>query len=286
MAEISYAAIGILIFLIVVLEVVKVYSDWSRQRQKEHRKIEIGGSMTIGAREVQEDCYGTATTSAGTMAVLADGAGKSFGGRIAGRIAVDTCIDIFEDYNAFHNPQYYFRKAFHCANKEILKVLQDETHGSASVGCVLIREGFLYYAVVGNIRICVYREGSLVPVSAGHTVAVLAEEKFKEGKISRQDALNLLENQRLYNYLGKDGFQDIELFDAPVRLKQGDIVLLMSDGIYDLLGFKEIEEILAGAGGCQEKAFEIIELVNKNPIEGKDNASVILLGIGKGAGMA
>ncbi len=286
MADISYVAIGIIILLIAVLEAVKIFSDLEMYRNKRHKKIEIGSSMTIGGREVQEDQFGTAVTAAGTMAVLADGAGKSFGGRIASRITVDTCLDIFEDYNAFHNPQYYFKKAFHCANKEILKVLQDETYGSASAGCVLIREGFLYYAVAGNVRICVYREGSLVPVSVGHTVAVLAEEKFREGKISRQDALSLLENQRLYNYLGKDGFRDIELFDAPIRLKQGDIVLLMSDGIYELLGFKEIEDILAGTGSCQEKAFAIIELVNQNPTEGKDNASIVLLGLGKGAGAA
>ncbi|MFR4350219.1 MAG: PP2C family protein-serine/threonine phosphatase [Roseburia sp.] len=286
MIDISYVVIGVLILIIAVLEAIKIFSDLQGHRHENHKKIEIGSSMTIGGREVQEDQFGTMTTQAGTMAVLSDGAGKSFGGRIASRITVDTCLHIFEDYNAFHNPQYYFRKAFHCANKEILKALQDETYGSASAGCVLVREGYLYYALVGNVRVCVYREGNLVPVSAGHTVAVLAEEKFREGKISRQDALALLEDQRLYNYLGKDDFKDIELFDAPICLKQGDIILLMSDGIYDLLGFKEIEEILAGDGSCQEKAFAVIELVNQSPVEEKDNASIVLLGMGRGVGMA
>ena len=65
-------------------------------------------------------------------------------------------MDIFKDYNAFNNPQYYFRKAYNCANKEILKALGDERRGSASVGCVLICQGFLYYALVGNVKICVY----------------------------------------------------------------------------------------------------------------------------------
>ncbi len=95
--------------------------------------------------------------------------------------------------------------------------------------------------------------------------------------------MTLLENQRLYNYLGQDEFKDIEYFDAPVRLRQGDIVVLMSDGIYDLLGFKEIEDVLGRISGCQQKAFDIIELVNQNPTAEKDNASIILLGIGNGA---
>lgn len=280
--DIYSRAIILMAACVLVLEFVKLFIRRPAGQGKRNL-ADIGKSMTIGSREIQEDQVAVLETDAGIMAVLADGAGQAFGGRIASRIAVDTCMDIFKDYNAFNNPQYYFRKAFHCANKEILKALGDERRGSASVGCVLIRQGFLYYALVGNIKICVYREGALVPVSTGHTVAVLAEQKFREGTISREDALALLENHRLYNYLGQDEFKDIEYFDAPVRLKRGDIIVLMSDGVYDLLGFKEVEEILAGTADCQRKAFDIIELVNGHPAEIKDNASIILLETGNGA---
>lgn len=269
--------IGLLAACVLMLDAAALYI---RCPSKKEKLPDIGKSMTIGGREIQEDQVGSLETAAGIMAVLADGAGKAYGGRIASRIAVDTCVDIFGDYNAFHNPQYFFRKAFHRANKEILKALGDDSRGSASVGCVMIREGFLYYALVGNVKICVYREGNLVPVSSGHTVAVLAEQRFHEGTISREDALRLLENKRLYNYLGQDGFRDIELFDAPIRMKRDDIVVLMSDGVYELLGARELEAVLKGTGDCQQKAYDIIELVNQNPKEEKDNASIILLGTG------
>lgn len=274
--QISDLFIILIILLIFMLELFKLHFD-IKKYTNDKRKLDAGACMTIGGRDVQEDQYGMMTTAAGTVAVLADGAGRTFGGRIASKLAVDTCLEIFQDYNAFNNPQYYFRKAFHAANKQILKTLEDETSGSASVGCVLIRDGYLYYAVVGNIKVCVFREGNLVSVSTGHTVAALAEEKFREGKLSRQDAITMLQNQRLYNYLGKDDFQDIELFDAPVHLKQGDIVVLMSDGIYDLLGFKEIELILEETSDCKTKALKIIELVNQNTSEWKDNASIVLI---------
>lgn len=275
--DVTFEIIIILGTLIVILELIKLVCPKERPHQK---KLDIASCMTIGSREVQEDQTASVTTEAGTMAVLADGAGKTYGGRIAGRIAVETCVELFGDYNAFHNPQYYFRKAFHCANREILKAVGDENRGTASVGCVLIRSGYLYYALAGNVKICVYREGSLVPVSVGHTVAVLAEKKFHEGKISRQDAQALLENHRLYNYLGKDDFRDIEYFDAPVRLKAGDIVVLMSDGVYDLIGCREIENVLAKAEDCSAKAFEIIEKVNQDASDDKDNASILLVGMG------
>ena len=270
-----YCWIAVLAVLILLLEFIKLWIG----REKGSQQPDVGSSMTIGSREVQEDQIASMSTDAGMMAVLADGAGKAYGGRIAARTAVDTFQDIFGDYNAFNNPQYYFRKAFQCANREILKVLGDENRGTASVGCALIRRGYLYYALVGNVKIAVFREGTLVPVSAGHTVAVMAEKRFREGKLSRQETLSLLENQRLYNYLGQDGFRDIEFFDAPVQLLKGDIVALMSDGIHEYLGFREVEEVLRERGNCQEKALRIIEKVNKGAGDNKDNASVILIGV-------
>lgn len=277
--DVTYYIIIILGTVIVILELLKVVY---RKKPSHEGRVDIGTCMTIGSRDVQEDAAAFLTTEAGTMAVLADGAGKTFGGRIAGRIAVNTCIEIFKDYNAFNNPQYYFRKAFHTANKEILKAVGDENRGTASVGCAMIRKGYLYYALAGNVKICVYREDSLIPVSTGHTVAVLAEQKFQEGKISRQDALALLENHRLYNYLGRDDFRDIEYFDAPIRLKERDIVVLMSDGVYELLGYREVERVLAKEEGCQQKALEIIEKVNQDASGDKDNASILLINAGVG----
>jgi PPM family protein phosphatase len=275
----SYYIIGGLVCIIFVLEIVKL---WVRPVKPESG-WDQGYCMTIGTCEVQEDLGEVAVTPSGRMAVLSDGMGRAYGGRIASKIAVDTFVNIFEDYNAFHNPQYFFRKAFHSANKEILKALEGEERGAASISCALFRQGYLYYAVAGNVKVCVCREKSLVPVSAGHTVAVLAEQRFREGKLSKQEAVQLLENQRLYNFVGRDGFEDIELFDAPIRLKNNDIIVLMTDGVYELLGFKQIERVLNKNGSCQQMALEIIEAVNKHKSEAKDNASIILIRVRNGA---
>lgn len=107
------------------------------------RSPDVGSSMTIGGREVQEDFVGTLATQTGLVAVLADGMGKAYGARIASRTAVETFLDLFRDYNAFDNPQYYFRKSFHAANRAILRELGDEGYGAASVGVAMIRENWL-----------------------------------------------------------------------------------------------------------------------------------------------
>ena len=266
--------LGALCCTVVVLVVLRLLVG---RRPRVVAGPDLGASMTIGGREVQEDCYDTLSTPSGLLIVLADGMGKAYGGRIASRLAVETFVDLFRDYNAFDNPQYYFRKAFAVANRAILNALGNERRGAASVCAAMVRDGWLYYAGVGNVKLCVFRKGDLVPLSAGHTLDVLAKQSFRTGRLTREDALVLLENKRLYNYVGQDGFQNVELMDRPIALQQGDIVVLMSDGVYDLLPWREIEEVLSTGRDCQNMAYEIVEKVNQMATENKDNASVVLL---------
>ena len=240
------------------------------------RRFRVGRAMTIGTRQVQEDNYGICQGPDAFLAVLADGMGKSYGGKVSSRIAVETLKDMFTCYQSAENPAYFFQRSFRMANSAILDEL-DDGRGGASVGAVLIRDNQLYYAVAGNVKVAVYRKGGLVPLSTGHTIDMLAEGKFMEGTITRQQALELLENKRLYNYIGQDGFEEIEFFDTPVRLKEKDIVVLMSDGLYEGTDWKRIEELLAGRGKLQQKASEIIEAVNTGIQKEKDNASIVLV---------
>ncbi|WP_313152270.1 PP2C family protein-serine/threonine phosphatase [Lacrimispora sp.] len=245
-------------------------------RKEQLKSCEMAASMTIGTREIQEDSYGFVESEEGLMAVLADGQGKHYGGKIASRTAVEVFQDIFRDNNAFYNPQYYFRKAFQGANREVLKQLE-ENQGCASVAAVLIRERKLYYATAGNIKIAVYRNKELVPVTAGHTINVLARQKYMEGKLTRQEAVSLLEHHRLYNYVGQDGFHDVEFFDTPIALNSGEYVLLMSDGLYEGVKWKDIEDCLEETGTSQEKAFRLVEMINTSQEEDKDNSSVVII---------
>lgn len=245
-------------------------------KKKGLRFCETGASKTIGNREVQEDEYGITETEEGIMAVMADGMGMHYGGKIASRTAVEVFKDIFEDRNAFYNPQYSFRKAFQGANQEILNQL-DGNQGSASVGAVMIKDRKLYYAVVGNVKTAVYRNHELVPVTSGHTISVLAKQKYEEGRLTREEAVSLLDHHRLYNFVGQDGFQEVEFFDTPIALHGGEYVLLMSDGLYETARWKDMEDCLEEEGSCQEKAFQLIELVNESGEEEKDNAAVVVV---------
>lgn len=248
----------------------------TREKGRVIRRFRVGRAMTIGSRQVQEDNYGICQSADAFMAVLADGMGKNYGGKISSKIAVDTMKDMFAHYQSSENPAYFFRKAFHNVNTGILSAL-DDGRGGASMGVILIKDNRLYYAVAGNVKIAVYRKDCLVPVSSGHTIDVLTEDRYAQGTITREEALAMLDNKRLYNYLGQDGFQEIEFFDTPISLREKDIVVLMSDGLYEGTDWKTIEELLSGRKKCQQKAYEIIEAINAGSQKEKDNASIVLV---------
>lgn len=262
-------AIYIFILVLVIVRFLKI------PKGKVMRRFNVGKAMTIGTRQVQEDDYGICQSREGFMAVLADGMGKNYGGKVSSRIAVDTMRELFGQYQAVENPAYFFRKSFHRVNSEILKQL-DDGRGGASMGAILIKDNCLYYAVAGNVKIAVYRKDTLIPLSTGHTIDMLVEDRFVEGTITREDALRMLENKRTYNYLGQDGFKEIEFFDTPIHLRDRDIVVLMSDGLYGGLEWKRIEELLSEKKKCQQKAYEIVEAINAGSQREKDNASILL----------
>ncbi len=270
---------GIIIYLLLLAVVVllgcRIWEAWPRHRQ--HGTC-IGKCMTIGDREIQEDDTGAVQKKNGTLLVLADGMGRAFGGRISSRLAVSAFLELFQEQSAFERPQYYFRRAFAAANQRILEELDDQ-RGGASVAAALITENRLFYALAGNVKVAVFRDGDLISVSEGHTIGVLAQQQFRAGRITREEALQILEKKRLYNYVGQDGFHDIEYFSEPITLQTGDLVVLLSDGVYECLKWRDIEDILRVEAEAQDMALNIIEKVNDSPKEHKDNASVVLLRI-------
>ncbi len=266
--------------LLVVLIVLILILAGLRFREPRHRvsgirRNPIGSATTLGNREVQQDYQGSALGDEGTLMVLADGMGRGEGGKIAARVAVEVFRDLYDEYQAFDKPQYYFKRAFHLANHRILNVL-DEKQGMASAAAAMVRDGCLYYALVGNVQVSVFRDGSLIPVTEGQTIDVLAHHRYEEGLLSKQTTIRLMEEQRLYNVLGTDEFRDIEFFSKPLKLYDGDVIVLMTDGVSHALKWVDIEQALDQDGTPEERARHVIEAVDKSTVDDKDNATVLL----------
>jgi len=235
-----------------------------------------GVAQSCGTRDVQEDTHFIYQTKRGTLAALIDGTGRNQNGAMASVLIAETVLEVFEGEDAFRNPNYFFQKTLRRANRRVLEHL-DESSGGASAALILLEGHTLYYAVAGNVKVAVFRQDELIPITEGHTVSVLAQKKYLEGNLTQQKTISLLQEQRLYNFIGVDEF-DIEIFDQAISLRNGDIVTLMTVGVYDTLSYSHLEDLLRQGKNCSDKSKAIIEAVDRSPGE-KENASVLLIAV-------
>lgn len=238
-------------------------------------QVDAGIAQTTGNKEIQADKAQVVATNAGRIAVLADGIGKKNTGQVCAQVAMDTILDQYEPYQILNNPDYLFKTAFYEANRRIQATL-GERRGGVSLGVAFMNQTHLHYALAGNIRIALFRHGELIPLSKGQTLDVLAQDAWKDGKISRQEAVWSMEESRMWNYLGMDGFHEIELCSCPVQLKPQDVVFMATCGIFEELSWSEIEDILAGPGSLQEQADAIVRAAEGKESKEKENGSVVI----------
>lgn len=236
-----------------------------------------GMGQTTGNKEIQADAMNISITSAGKLAVMADGIGKENTGKVCAALAVKQFSEAFSFYKALHNPEYFFERTMYSVHMNMQKVLE-ERQGGASVGVVFLADSKLYYAMAGLIRIALLRNGELIPLSEGQTIGVLAQRAYKNGKISRQETIWSMEDLDLWNYVGKDGFHQMEICEIPVELKKGDLVVMMTKGIFEEVSYAELEKILVNTAlTAQEKADRVIRRAEWSGTQDKENGSIMVL---------
>lgn len=236
-----------------------------------------GTAQTTGNREIQADALDIQIAAAGKLAVLADGIGKENTGKVCASLAVKEFVEAFSLYRSLNNPGYFFERTMYGLHRSMQKVLE-ERQGGASVGVVLLTEEKLHYAMAGQVRIALFRGGDLIPLCESQTVDVLAQRAYQEGKISRQETIWSLKDRKLWNYVGKDGFCQMEVCEVPVQLKRGDLVVMMTKGIYEEVPFTEMERILGNEMlTAQGKADRIVHCADESMAQDKENGSITVL---------
>jgi serine/threonine protein phosphatase PrpC len=239
-------------------------------------KIDFGFAQTPGNRQVNADEIDWAYHDNQLLLAVADGIGPGDKAHLAAKTAVHIITRVFEQTGVGGNPAYFFMNCFKGANSTVLRYIPDSTAGASLLG-VVVKDNHLYYALAGNCKVSVLRKRKLYDLSEGHTFDVLVRRAFLRKKINRVEALEAVKESRLYNFVGKDGFRDLEMFDTPVSLKKGDIILLMTDGVYDFCDIGEVEKILSNKWSSSEVlAQRIICALDRDNHPDQDNASVIV----------
>ncbi|WP_411680952.1 PP2C family protein-serine/threonine phosphatase [Clostridium thailandense] len=263
-----------LLFLIII--VLLFYIRHILRNKSREKYIAIGNEQIIGKREEQEDSFSTIVSEKGMMAVLADGIGGYSKGKIASSIVVNTFVHEFLKSPDLAHMENFFKSTAKKANKEILEKIKGVKSGS-TVAVVIIYENYLYWASVGDSAIALFRKGEFINLNKKHIFEFLLQEQYLSGKISKEAILKNPMKKRLTDYIGHDEFKEIEINKYPIELKQGDKIILCSDGVYNSISEFEMEKVLEKNVEAFKASEEIIDIINKKNYPKQDNATIIIL---------
>jgi len=225
-------------------------------------------------RKLNQDYVYTSERPVGNLPnvfIVADGMGGHNAGDYASKFTVETIVGEIVNLPE-KNPEQILKKAIEVANDKVLRMANEnpdlEGMGTTVVAATCIGEE-LHVANVGDSRLYVIGE-KITQVTRDHS---LVEEMIRMGGIDRATARNHPDKNIITRAIGAEESIDIDFFH--VGLSKGDIVLMCSDGLTNMLEDEEIRMILNGQRDIVEKAEQLVKAANNNG--GKDNIAVVLI---------
>ena len=225
-------------------------------------------------RKLNQDYVYTSEDPVGNLSnvfIVADGMGGHNAGDYASKYTVETIVaEIIKSFEK--NPVRILSRAIEVANEHIrVRAGEDaalEGMGTTVVAATLVGK-YLQVANVGDSRLYVVND-TIRQITRDHS---LVEEMVRMGGIDREAARSHPDKNIITRAIGACDKVDVDFFS--VELKPGDIVLMCSDGLTNMLEDEEIRMILHGQRDIVEKAEELVKAANQNG--GKDNIAVVLI---------
>ncbi len=211
------------------------------------------------------------------IACVIDGVGGYEGGEVAAQLTHDVILE------RLGKPFSDYKKVLQECLKLANKVIDDEkiaTQINERMSCVVtlvladVPNNKFYFAHVGDTRLYLLRDNSLVKISRDQSFVGFLEDA---GKLSEYEAMHHPKRNQINNALGflKEINADdyIETGESPFL--PGDVIMLCTDGLTDLLDNAAMNNILCTEKDLQTKAENLVSAANE--AGGKDNITVVLV---------
>jgi PPM family protein phosphatase len=230
-------------------------------------------------RPLNEDAIG-ADPSCGLF-VLADGLGGYNAGEVASVMAISSvlerlasAIDKFDEDEGAFTPDEAIYDTVTDINASIYNAALNSTAFEGMATTLVIGwflGGRLWVAHTGDSRLYRYRDSMLEQLTRDHS---FSQELLDAGMVTEEEARSLPAKNLVTRALGAGA--DIEPEIHNVDVLAGDIILLCSDGLTEMVGSYEIEGLLSiNEDDMHETARRLVDLANESG--GRDNISVIVV---------
>lgn len=231
------------------------------------------GKSDIGLKRLNnEDAYAIRANK--RLFVLADGMGGEAAGEVASRIFIDTSIEVFsqgEDRSEAEALEQV-QNAFLLANERMIDhVRQNPQHQGMGCTAELITfydENFVL-GHVGDSRTYLLRQGRLRQLTRDHS---FVQDQVDQGLITPEEARGHSLKNVILRAVGIEETLAVDLIRG--KSHPGDLFLLCSDGLTDLVDETSIQEFLSLPLPLTKKGEGLIEQAKSRG--GFDNITVIL----------
>lgn len=205
----------------------------------------------------------------GALFIVADGMGGHEKGNVASKMAVDEITAAYYREGS-DDIASALKQAVEHANGLIYQGTDEASRGKMGTTCIaaVVQGDSAYVANVGDSRAYLIRQGQIKQISRDHSPVY---EEMLAGKITREEARNHPERNKITRCLGISAGVEVDIFTEPVQA--GDILVLCTDGLSGLLEDDEIRTIVE-----QHKPEESVSLLiaQANERGGPDNITAVV----------
>lgn len=248
-------------------------------------QLDIVNCSNVGQKRPHNEDSIASDLSLG-LAILADGMGGYKAGEVASAIAVTTIMEEIrtglqkfrhgqvDGQTGYSRESQLLKKAVGRANRGIFDVAQAETtcRGMGTTVVVVLFHGDrVSIAHVGDSRLYRLRGQNLQQLTSDHS---LVQELVNRGLYTREQAIANTPKNLVTRALGIESTVEADILEDSTL--EGDIYMLCSDGLNDMVDDEEIRLTLRKySANLAQSARELVRLANKHG--GRDNVSVILV---------
>ena len=232
-------------------------------------------SMTdIGRkREVNQDYVFATDETIGNLPnllVVADGMGGHRAGDFASRFTVEVLAEEVQNCKETH-PETILGNSIQAANERLMEEAAKDSRlegmGTTLVAATIL-DHVLYFANVGDSRLYLINK-EIRQLSKDHS---MVEEMVRLGGLTEEEAKHHPDKNIITRAIGVKQKVEPDFFEY--RLKGGDIILMCSDGLTNMVDDDEIFQIVKSARDIVEAVESLIQRANENG--GSDNIGVVL----------
>ncbi len=247
-------------------------------------KLEVVNVSDVGLKRPHNE-DSTITNEELGLLVLADGMGGYKAGELASAIAVTHIYDKvisglkksisvgIDENSGLDHHSVLIHDAINSANSSIYKTAQEDKQCQGmgtTIVTALTYQDRISIAHVGDSRLYRLRGDDFRQITKDHS---LVQELVDRGLFTLEEAEKNAPKNLVTRALGIDAKVEIDVIED--QLAMGDIYLLCSDGLTDMVKDEEIHLTLSKySANLADAAAKLVEMANE--YGGKDNISVIL----------